>query len=177
VKENQDRRSFLRTTAIGGAAAITGTRSDAAPGKFPDNPLVLRGGQISRGYPVFPIAKAGELKSAEARTFVYPDKESPCLLIKTGNAVPGGVGPENDIVAYSAMCTHMGCTVSYDSSTQTLKCPCHFSVFDPENCGQMVCGQATEDLPQIELSFDSATGRISAVGVRGSLYGRISNLL
>lgn len=175
--DTQNRRSFLRTTAVGGAAAITGTRSEAATGKSTDNPLVSRTGPISRGYPVFPIAKATELKIAGATAFHYPDKDSPCLLIKTGRAVTGGVGPEKDIVAYSAMCTHMGCLVAYDAGAQTLKCPCHFSVFDPENCGQMVCGQATEDLPQIELSFDNASGRISAVGVRGSLYGRLTNVL
>jgi arsenite oxidase small subunit len=174
--ENKNRRSFLMTTAVGGAAAITGTRGEAAPGKSLDNPLASKAPLISRGYPVFPIAKGTELKSTEATVFHYPDKDSPCLLIKTGNAVPGGVGPQHDIVAYSAMCTHMGCTVAYDGSTQTLKCPCHFSVFDPENCGQMVCGQATEDLPQIELSFDDASGRVSAVGVRGNLYGRVSNV-
>lgn len=117
------------------------------------------------------------MNSATATPFHYPDKDSPCLLIKTGTAVPGGVGPQQDIVAYSAMCTHMGCLVGYDAGTRTLKCPCHFSVFDPENCGQMVCGQATENLPQIDLRIDSATGRISAVGVRGSLYGRVSNVL
>lgn len=109
--------------------------------------------------------------------FHYPDKDAPCLLIKAGDAVPGGVGPGRDIVAYSAMCTHMGCLVAYDADTQTLKCPCHFSVFDPDQCGQMVCGQATENLPQIELRFDDSSGRISAVGIRGSLYGRVSNLL
>lgn len=171
--ENQNRRSFLRNTAVGGAVVIAGAPNQAEATSTRSKPLIHGDGK----YPIFTIAKAGELKTAAATVFHYPDKDSPCLLIKTGNAIPGGVGPQHDIVAYSAMCTHMGCLVAYDAATQTLKCPCHFSVFDPENCGQMVCGQATEDLPQVELSFDDTSGRISAVGIQGNLYGRVSNLL
>lgn len=128
-------------------------------------------------YPVFQIASTTQLKTESATVFNYPDKDSPCLLIKTGRMVSGGIGPQRDIVAYSAMCTHMGCFVSYDPSTQTIKCPCHFSIFDPENRGQMVCGQATENLPQIQLSVNEHNGSISAVGVHGQLYGRVSNIL
>ena len=34
------------------------------------------------------------------------------------------------------------------------KCPCHFSVFDAEMHGQMICGQATENLPRIQLALE-----------------------
>ncbi len=169
--ENQNRRKFLRNTAIGGAAVASATAGAPANAETPGKSLAYQ------GYPVLPIAEAAGLKNASATVFHYPDRASPCLLIKTGSAVPGGVGPQRDIVAFSALCTHMGCHVAYDPGTQTLKCPCHFSVFDPENGGQMVCGQATENLPQIELSYDTRNGRITAIGVRGPLYGRVSNLL
>ena len=89
-----------------------------------------------------------------AVSFSYPDPSSPCYAIRMGAKVPGGVGPNKDIVAFSAMCTHMGCPVAYDGGTKTFKCGCHFSMFDPENGGQMVCGQATEDLPRVVLSYD-----------------------
>jgi arsenite oxidase small subunit len=71
----------------------------------------------------------------------------------------------------------MGCPMSYDVSAKTFKCPCHYSVFDPDNRGQMVCGQATENLPQIQLSYDAATDSVRAVGVNGLIYGRQSNIL
>ena len=38
------------------------------------------------------------------------------------------------------------------------KCPCHFSMFDAEKGGQMICGQATENLPRIVLRYN-AQGR------------------
>jgi len=93
-----------------------------------------------------------------------------------GRPVNGGVGPEGDIVAYSTLCTHMGCPVSYDTATRTFRCGCHYSVFDAEMGGQMVCGQATENLPQVKLEVD-AKGTIVATGVNGLIYGRQSNVL
>ncbi len=94
-----------------------------------------------------------------------------------GAPVHGGVGPNKDIVAFSAMCTHMGCLVEYEEATKTLKCGCHFSIFDPENGGQMVCGQATEDLPRVMLNYDAATDTVSAIGMDGLIYGRQANVL
>lgn len=145
----------------------------------PGNAQAEKSRDISKSveYPVFQIATAKQLRGASSAAFHYPDKDSPCLLIQAGAPVPGGVGPGQDIVAFSAMCTHMGCTVAYDAESKTLKCPCHFSVFDPEKAGQMVCGQATASLPQVLLSFDERSGRISAVGIQGQLYGRVSNVL
>ena len=88
-----------------------------------------------------------------------------------------GVGPNKDIVAYSTLCTHMGCPVQYESGTKVFKCGCHFSMFDAENGGQMVCGQATEDVPRVLLDYDTKTDTISAVGVDGLIYGRQANIL
>lgn len=41
----------------------------------------------------------------------------------------------------------------------------------------MVCGQATEYLPQIVLEYDAKGGGLTAVAVEGLIYGRQSNLL
>jgi arsenite oxidase small subunit len=41
----------------------------------------------------------------------------------------------------------------------------------------MVCGQATENLPQIKLEYDAKTDSIHALGVDGLIYGRQSNIL
>ena len=53
------------------------------------------------------------------------------------------------------MCTHMGCPVAYDAEQRVFKCGCHFSMFDAEKGGQIVCGQATENLPRIVLNYNS----------------------
>ncbi|WP_335582884.1 arsenate reductase (azurin) small subunit [Cupriavidus sp. USMAHM13] len=109
--------------------------------------------------------------------FSYPDAASPCAVIKMGAPVPGGAGPDHDVVAYSTLCTHMGCPVAYDAKARTFKCPCHFSIFDPEKSGQMVSGQATENLPRVQLEYNASDGTFRAVGVEGLIYGRQANLL
>jgi arsenite oxidase small subunit len=43
--------------------------------------------------------------------------------------------------------------------------------------GQMVCGQATEDLPMIKLSYDAKNDSVTAVGIDGLIYGRQANIL
>jgi arsenite oxidase small subunit len=109
--------------------------------------------------------------------FTFPDASSPCALLKMGNPVPGGVGPNQDIVAYSIMCTHMGCPVAYDPAQKIFKCPCHFSMFDAEKGGQMICGQATENLPRVVLRYNAKDDAVTAVAIDGLLYGRQSNTL
>lgn len=37
---------------------------------------------------------------------------------------------ESNITALDSTCTHLGCRVSWDSTTQELRCPCHGGAFD-----------------------------------------------
>ena len=134
-------------------------------------------GRATLPYPSKAIAMAHKMPVNKAVPFTYPDASSPCAAIKMGHPVAGGVGPDGDIVAYSTLCTHMGCPVAYDTVQMTFKCPCHFSMFDADKQGQMVCGQATENLPQIVLEYNAKNDAVAAVGVEGLIYGRQSNLL
>ncbi|MBT2297608.1 arsenate reductase (azurin) small subunit [Pseudomonas fluorescens] len=168
------RRSLLKltgSTAAVGALAIS-SRSLA---QTPEHQAPA--GSTTLPYPNNIIAKMSELKVNEPLSFLYPDDASPCVLIKKGKEVLAGAGPDKDIVAYSILCTHMGCPVTYDAATETFKCPCHFSIFDPDKGGQMVCGQATENLPRIILDYSGSDGSIKAVAVDGLIYGRQSNIL
>jgi len=167
------RRFFLKSSgtvaAAVGAVVIPIQNADAA------TPAAV--GSTALPYPKKAVAKAGGMPINQAVTFNYPDASSPCYVIRMGNAVPGGVGPNGDIVAYSSLCTHMGCPVAYDGGSRTFKCGCHFSIFDPESNGQMVCGQATENLPRIKLEYDAKSDSVHASGVDGLIYGRQSNIL
>ena len=165
------RREFLKTGGAAGAVTASATWAIHATAQEDDN----RAG-ATLNYPQKAIAQLRELAVNQPLNFTYPDTESPCVLIKIGAAVPGGVGPDQDLVAYSALCTHMGYFVSYHAASRTFRCPGHFSIFDPEKMGQQVCGQATEALPHIELSV-ADDGTINAIGIQGHLYGRLSNLL
>ena len=71
----------------------------------------------------------------------------------------------------------MGCPVVYDRESSTFRCPCHYSTFDADLGGQMICGQATENLPRIVLRHDASDDSVSAVAVEGLIYGRVSNVL
>lgn len=168
------RRFFLKSggtaAAAVGAVVIPIHNADAAT---PTAPL---GGTVLP-YSKKAVGKAAAMPVNQVVNFSYPDASSPCYAIRMGIAVPGGVGPNGDIVAYSSLCTHMGCPLAYDGGSRTFKCGCHFSIFDPESNGQMVCGQATENLPQIKLEYDAKTDSVHAVGVDGLIYGRQSNIL
>lgn len=167
------RRNFLKLsgTAAAGSAALVFWRGGEAAQQPPDT------GRVTLDYPRTDVGKAADLPVGEQVAFSYPDSASPCAVVRTGERVAGGVGPDGDIVAYSVLCTHMGCPVQYERSSGVFRCPCHFSLFDPTRRGQQVCGQATVDLPQIRLVYDEASDTITAVGVDGLIYGRQANIL
>lgn len=169
------RRCFLKSG--GAAAAVVGTTLVVPLQNANAAASAAMAGSTTLPYPRSAVGKANSMPLNQASSFSYPDTSSPCYVIRMGHAVPGGVGPNDDIVAYSGMCTHMGCPVAYDSASRTFKCGCHFSIFDPENGGQMVCGQATEDLPRIKLEYDAKTDSVHAIGIDGLIYGRQSNIL
>lgn len=170
------RRAFLKSTGGSAAVAAGAVGAWSAPGTAQAQ-SAAPGGGMTLDYPRTAIGKAAGMPVNESVAFAYPDGSSPCVALRMGAPVPGGVGPDKDIVAFSSLCTHMGCPVAYDGGTKTFKCGCHFSIFDPENGGQMVCGQATEDLPRVLLEYDEGTDSVTAVGVDGLIYGRQANIL
>jgi Rieske Fe-S protein len=84
------------------------------------------------------IARASEVAPGSAVKF--KDSGQSAVLIH----LQGG-----DFVAYSAVCTHQGCTVAYKNGE--LACPCHGSVFDPANGGAVVNGPAQRPLPELPI--------------------------
>ena len=165
------RRTFLKAGGGAIATAAAGVAPPAAAAPTDTAKTVLP-------YPRGDVGKAASMSASTPVAFTYPDTASPCLAVKLGNGpVPGGVGPDRDIVAYSTLCTHMGCPVAYDARARTFKCPCHYSSFDAEKSGQMICGQATENLPRVVLEYNAQSGAITAIGIDGLIYGRQANIL
>ncbi len=61
----------------------------------------------------------------------------------------------NGIVAYSKVCTHVGCPVAlYEQHTHHLLCPCHQSQFDVANHAAVIFGPAARPLPQLPIAVD-----------------------
>jgi arsenite oxidase small subunit len=166
------RREFLKlggTISAGVAVPFAVSQSAEA--------ATVDAGRTTLPYTAKAVGQVKKLETNAPVAFTFPDASSPCALVKMGSRVPGGVGPDGDIVAYSTLCTHMGCPVSYDAKAKTFKCPCHFSMFDAEKAGKMICGQATENLPRIVLNYNAGNDTVTAVAVDGLIYGRQSNLL
>jgi len=62
----------------------------------------------------------------------------------------------NGIVAYSKICTHVGCPVAlYEQQTHHLLCPCHQSQFDITHEAEVIFGPAKRPLPQLPIAVDS----------------------
>ena len=123
--------------------------------------------------------------------FNYPLRNEPNFLVNLYPAsgspngqngaeqVPGGIGTHGSIVAFSAICQHLGCPAPaiafYPPGTcpQTpggrsfyFHCSCHGSTYDPANAASNLTGPAVLPLPQVTLESD-ASGHIYAVNVVG----------
>lgn len=60
------------------------------------------------------------------------------------------------ILAYSKICTHVGCPISlYEQRTHHLLCPCHQSTFDLADAGNVVFGPAARRMPQLPIGIDA----------------------
>lgn len=68
------------------------------------------------------------------------------------------------IVAYSKICTHVGCPVSlYEQQTHHVLCPCHQSTFDLTDGARVIFGPAGHPLPQLKINVNN-DGELVAEG-------------
>jgi len=128
-------------------------------------------------FPKLMIANVSDLVASTPVSFNYPLEETPNILVKLGVKATGGVGPEGDVVAYSAVCQHLGCIYAFiptgtgpgcDSSYKAPGpegyCCCHGSIFDLVNGAAVLGGPSPRPVPQVILSVD-ASGDIYAIGM------------
>ncbi len=98
------------------------------------------------------IAVASKVATNSAVTFTIPSSGDPGVLIHLS---------DGQFVAYDAVCTHAGCPVDYDPSSQHLLCPCHGAEFDPARAAAVVAGPTDQPLSKVAIHVDSATGAIT----------------
>ncbi|GHH34557.1 cytochrome bc1 complex Rieske iron-sulfur subunit [Streptomyces candidus] len=68
------------------------------------------------------------------------------------------------IVAYSKICTHVGCPISlYEQQTHHVLCPCHQSTFDLSDGARVIFGPAGHALPQLRIGVNGE-GYLEALG-------------
>jgi len=143
--------------------------------------------------------RASDLDEGETYVFHYPYISTPCFLLQLGKTVPqqpalhtaeggqyawqGGVGPQGNIVAFSAICTHLMTHPTpklsfihyyHDRKSEiadragVITCCAHGSVFDPAQGARVVGGPATQPLTTILLEYDTVSQGLHATGTLGA---------
>ena len=94
---------------------------------------------------------ASELLTSKAKDQIILVKLDPAKIKSQKQRDWGYEG----IVAYSKVCTHVGCPVAlYEQQTHHLLCPCHQSTFDMTDDCKVIFGPAKRPLPQLPISVD-----------------------
>lgn len=164
------RRNFLISSGVTTTIMITMNPGTAMAEEVP--------AQVTE-YPRKLIAKMSDLKLDEPFDFTYPDEgeHADSMIVRMGAKAGGGVGPDQDIVAFNYACTHQGGSLmdSYKADTKSLgACPLHLSTYDLTRHGILISGQAYQSLPQVLLEVEGDD--IYATGIFGLIFGRKENL-
>ena len=125
-----ERRGLMRVGMIGALAVAF-----AGVGKFFNPPPLTK----------TKIIELASLEVGATMNFALASG-APAVLFRT----------KTGVFAYSAICTHQGCTVEYVGVSQTLKCPCHGSEFDPFNSAKVVNGPALRPLASVKVAIEGA---------------------
>jgi Rieske Fe-S protein len=83
------------------------------------------------------------------------DAGEAAVLKHDGEHVAAYRDDEGRLHAVSAVCTHLGCIVAWNSAELTWDCPCHGSRFAPD--GAVVHAPAVDPLSPVEGAGESAT--------------------
>lgn len=111
------------------------------------------------------VGSVSRLHLGQAQEFRYPWDHANCInyLVKLGVPAGGGVGPDQDIVAFNTICPHMGMPMQgqFNAQHQVMgPCPLHLSTYDLTRHGIIVAGHATQGLPQILLKPGETTSML-----------------
>ena len=119
-------------------------------------PTPIRASDVTLGS-VFHVMPEGIDKSPH----VLEEKAKAAVILIAVGAANIVVPKERDwghegIVAYSMICTHVGCPVGlYEHRTHHLLCPCHQSTFDVSQDAAVIFGPAHRPLPQLKITVDA----------------------
>lgn len=172
---DESRRNFLKMAVA--ASAILAVGGIGAVAKSITERASASGQVTASGFPRYMITNVSSLQTNQPVYFNYPLDNEPNVLVKLGQAAERGVGPNNDIVAFSLICQHLGCpysfipggsspgcNASYKATGPIGYCCCHGSEFDFLSAAKVVGGPAPRPVPQVILDVDSS-GNIYAIGM------------
>ena len=128
------RRSVLIGAGVLGAAALAGCGSKSSAAAAPTSAA-----QASSA----PAAGAlAQLSDIPVGTAISASDGGKPIIISQPTA--------GQVKAFSAICTHMGCTVAPSSSGKELDCPCHGSKYNVAT-GAVIGGPAPKPLPAVAV--------------------------
>ena len=130
----------------------SGTRLVTDPGDRPIKPSDLEVGAVAQ---VMPELAPGKKRTLEdiAKDAVLLIRLRPTEFQLDAERLSW---PYEGIIAFSKICSHMGCAVAlYEQTTKHLLCPCHQSTFDVTRAAKVIFGPAARPLPQLAITVDA----------------------
>lgn len=164
---DDERRRFLKAMiAVGAVVAIGGIAKPLL-----DYATVSE--STATTFPRVKVANVSQLSVNNPLVFNYPLTNEPNYLVMLSQAAEYGVGPDSNIVAFSAICEHYGCIYHFTASLAQQGgpnvpggyCPCHGSMYNYLEDAKVVGGPAPCPVPRVVLEYDSSTGDIYATGM------------
>ncbi|GAA1810328.1 Rieske (2Fe-2S) protein [Nesterenkonia flava] len=125
------RREILRTGAVAGASALVLTACGGSDEEVPAAEPAQWQDALVEGD--VPVGESVRVAFGENKVLLHR-------------------ATETQVYAYSAVCTHQGCTVNPEP--ERFICPCHSSVYDLES-GEPVAGPAPRALERYEARVES----------------------
>ena len=132
-----DRRGFLRVSTVAAFAVAA-----AVVGKVFPKTASISSGESSASKKIIEDAslEIGATHNFESKA------GTPAVLFRT----------KAGVFAYSAVCTHEGCTVQFNSASKNLQCACHGAVFDPFDGAKVVTGPTNQPLAKIKVATEGS---------------------
>jgi len=136
ININLDRRGAIRVGGITVAAVLASLLGRGAQ-KNASSVAQSSGSTTTTG-----IVKVANLPIGQSYEFALADGQ-PAIVFRT----------KNGVFAYSEVCTHQGCTVSYSAADKALICPCHGATYDPFNGASVLGGPTGTPLAKIRVAI------------------------
>jgi thiosulfate dehydrogenase [quinone] large subunit len=109
-----------------GGAGGSGSKAAGGGGEAAARPKASGGSSVPAN--AVELASGSELPPGAGADYTDPVSGEPDILIRAG---------DGSLSAFSAVCTHAGCTVEYGNGV--IFCPCHGGEYDP-NTGAVIAG-------------------------------------
>lgn len=144
-----------KSAATESAARAGADQADPTPATTSSPSAVASRGSATTGNDAVNGANAGAAKigAVLAELSAVPVGGAVSATGKDGAKLIVAQPTKGTVVAFSAICTHQGCTVAPAKST--LNCPCHGSVFNTAT-GAVTSGPAPSPLPKVAVMISGS---------------------